>query len=296
MAHIADGTPEWEIHAIEYGRHSGRLVYENFTAPLPEGFDRHDAPMPMSFFVWVLRHGDRAIAVDTGFDRAQAATRSRELVLPVEDGLRALGIAPDRLKDVILTHLHWDHAGNLGLFPEARFHVQTREMAYCTGPCMCREALRRPYSVEDVASLLRRVYTGRVRFHDGTAEIAPGVQVHMVGGHSRGLQIVTVNTRRGRVVLASDAVHYFANIETDAPFPLVDSVADMLDGFDLIRRLAPSQAHIVPGHDPDVLRRYPESLGAHLPGIVRLDAEPVQRTRRQMPDREGAGLAKTQKV
>lgn len=273
MAAPAPGLPEWEVFAIEYGRHAGRLTFENFTAPLPEGFESHDAPMPMSFFVWVLRHGDRVIAVDTGFDRAQGAARARDLVLPVEDGLRALGIAPDRVGDVILTHLHWDHAGNHGLYDNARYHLQAREMAYCTGPCMCHTALRRPYSVEDVATLLRRVYAGRVLFHDGTAEIAPGVHVHLVGGHSRGLQIVTVNTRRGPVVLASDAAHYYANLDREAPFPLVDSVAEMLEGFRTIRRLAPSPGHVVPGHDPGVLRRYPAAL-AGLEGIVRLDADP----------------------
>lgn len=274
MAGGGGALPEWEIHAIEYGRHAGRLTYENFTAPLPEGFDQHDAPMPMSFFAWVLRHGDRVIAVDTGFDREQGAARGRDIVLPVEAGLRALGIAPDRVGDVILTHLHWDHAGNHGLYEAARFHVQAREMAYCTGPCMCHAALRRPYSAEDVATLVRRIYAGRVQFHDGTAEIAPGVHVDLVGGHSRGLQIVTVNTRRGPVVLASDAAHYYANLESDAPFPLVDSVPEMLDGFRLIRRLAPTPGHVVPGHDPDVLRRYPAPISG-MAGLLRLDADPM---------------------
>ena len=206
-------TPEYEIHAIRYGRHSERLIYENFLPPLPAWTDQHDAPMPMDFYVWVLRDGDRVIAVDTGFDKAQGAERARELVLPVEQALQALGIAPDKVSDVILTHMHWDHAGNHGLYPNARYHVQAREMEFCTGPCMCHAAIRKPYSVEDVAVLLRRVYAGRVQFHDGVGEICPGVSVHLTGGHSRGLQVVRVATRRGPVVLASDAAHYYANIE-----------------------------------------------------------------------------------
>jgi len=268
-------APEYEVHAIQYGRQMGRLAYENFTAPLPQGFDRHDAPMPMGFFVWLIRSADRIIAVDTGFAPAQARLRQREMVIPVAEALTGLGIDRAKVADVILTHMHWDHAGNQPLFPNARYHLQAREMAYCTGPCMCHSALQKPYAVEDVADLLRRIYDGRVQFHDGTSEIAPGVHVHLVGGHSRGLQIVTVNTRRGPIVLASDTAHYYANVESHHPFPLVENVADMLDGFRLLRRLAPSPAHLVPGHDPEVLRRFPVSLANGPPEIVRLDLDPL---------------------
>jgi glyoxylase-like metal-dependent hydrolase (beta-lactamase superfamily II) len=267
-------TPEYEIHAIRYGRHSERLIYENFLPPLPAWTDQHDAPMPMDFYVWVLRDGDRVIAVDTGFDKAQGAERARELVLPVEQALQALGIAPDKVSDVILTHMHWDHAGNHGLYPNARYHVQAREMEFCTGPCMCHAAIRKPYSVEDVAVLLRRVYAGRVQFHDGVGEICPGVSVHLTGGHSRGLQVVRVATRRGPVVLASDAAHYYANIEGNHPFPILDRAEDMLEGYSLVRRLAPTPDHIVPGHDPLVCQYYPASLTNGPAGIVRLDVPP----------------------
>lgn len=267
--------PEYEIHAIRYGRHADRRAFENFIPPLPAGFDIHDALMPMDFFAWVLRSGDRVIAVDTGYDETASAERGRALVLPLADGLAALGIARERVDDVILTHLHWDHAGNHDLYPNARYHLQAREIAYCTGPCMCHGTLKKPYSVDDVTRLVRRVYSGHVVFHEGRGEVVPGVHVHLVGGHSRGLQIVTVNTARGIVVLASDASHYYANIEEQSPFPIVDRVEDMLEGFRLIRRLAPSPAHIVPGHDPEVLRRYPASLPGGPDGIVRLDVEPA---------------------
>lgn len=267
--------PLWEAYAVEYGRHSDRQVYENFTAPLPAAFPRPDAPMPLSFFIWLLRSGNRVIAVDTGFAEAEAAARGRETLLSVETALTALGVARDQVEDVILTHLHWDHAGRHDLFPMARVHVQAHEMAYCTGPCMCHAALRKPYDPASVAALVKRVHAGHVQFHNGTAEIAPGVHVHLVGGHTRGLQIVTVETRRGRLVLASDAVHYYANAELEHPFPLIHDAEAMLDGFRKVKRLAPSPAHIVAGHDPEVLRRFPPVLRDALPGIVRLDADPT---------------------
>ena len=147
-------------------------------------------------------------------------------------------------------------------------------MAYCTGRCMCHHALRHPFDLEDVTAMVGKIFAGRVTFHDGSSEIAPNLTVHKVGGHSKGLQVVRVLTRRGWVVLGSDAAHFYANFEQNRPFPVLESVTDMLEGFDTMRRLASSPRHVIPGHDPLVVARYP----AALPGvrdIVRLDADPV---------------------
>lgn len=264
----------WEAYAVEIGRHGDRRVFENFTAPLPAAFADPNAAMPLSFFIWLLRSGDQVIAVDTGFSEPAAAARGRETLMPVETALAALGIARDGVADVILTHLHWDHAGNHDLFPSARVHVQAHEMEYCTGPCMCHAALRKPYDADAVASLIRRIHAGHVQFHDGRSEIAPGVHVHLVGGHTRGLQIVTVDTRRGRLVLASDAMHYYANGDLDHPFPLVHDAEAMLNGFRTVKALAPGPDHIIAGHDPLVLTRFVAPEGETLPGLVRLDLDP----------------------
>ena len=131
--------------------------------------------------------------------------------------------------------------------------------------------MRHAFEVEDVVGMVRRVYQGRVRFHDGDAELAPGVSLHHIGGHTMGLQVVRVHTARGWVVLASDASHLYANMEQVRPFPIVYSVGDMIDGYRRLAELADSAAHIVPGHDPLVMQRYP-APSADLDGIVvRLD-------------------------
>jgi glyoxylase-like metal-dependent hydrolase (beta-lactamase superfamily II) len=193
---------------------------------------------------------------------------------PIAEGLQAIGIDTASVEDVIITHMHYDHAGNRDLFPRARYHLQDREMAYCTGRCMCHATLSHPFEVEDVASMVRRVFAGRVRFHDGDSELAPGLSVHRVGGHTDGLQAVRVHTRQGWLVLASDASHLYANMERQRPFPIVYNVGDMLEGFRTLRRLATSPAHIVPGHDPLVMDRYPAAKPGLEDWIVRLDAEP----------------------
>ena len=101
-------------------------------------------------------------------------------------------------------------------------------MAYATGRCMCHAILKQPFDVDPVVDKVRHVYAGRAVFHCGCSSVAPGLDLHWVGGHSDGLQIVRVQTARGSVVLASDAAHYYANMRKKNPFPLVYNVGDMV--------------------------------------------------------------------
>jgi glyoxylase-like metal-dependent hydrolase (beta-lactamase superfamily II) len=244
----------YEIYAIRYGR-SERKRSESFI-----GGDPHDGPMPMAYYVWLIRNGDRAIVVDTGFDATVAAARQRELLIAPDEALRRLGTDPAAVEDVILTHLHYDHAGNDHLFPQARFHIQAEEMAYVTGPWMRHRHLRLGYDAEDVIAMIRRLFADRVVFHRGEGEVAPGISVHHMGGHTSGLQAVRVATARGWVVLASDAAVFYEGLETGRPFPAAFHVGQELEGYEALRRLATSPAHIIPGHDVQVMERYPAAL------------------------------------
>jgi glyoxylase-like metal-dependent hydrolase (beta-lactamase superfamily II) len=267
---MSDSPVPFEVFAIRYAHHGGRHAGENYIG----GGDFHDADTALDYFVWVLRRGEEIYLIDTGFDEAAASERGRQLLMRPSAGLKLLGIDAAALKNVILTHLHYDHAGTLDDFPAATFHVQDAEPGYATGRCMCHKVLRQPYDVEDVVTFVRKVYADRVVFHDGTAELAPGLSLHLVGGHSDGLQIVRVWTRRGWVVLASDATHLYGNIERGIPFPAVFSVGDMMEGFNTVRALADSEDHIVPGHDPQVMQRYPAPDPSLQGKVVRLDVPP----------------------
>jgi glyoxylase-like metal-dependent hydrolase (beta-lactamase superfamily II) len=260
----------YEVLAIRYATKPDRRRYENFLLA-----DPHDGPMPIDYFVWVIRNAARTIVVDTGFGQEQAKRRARTLLRPPREGLARVGVDAARVENVVITHLHYDHAGTLGDFPNARFHVQEREMSFATGRHMAApQPFAHAYAADDVCNLVRCVFDGRVEFHDGTSALAPGVSLHRLGGHTMGLQCVRVHTRRGWVVLASDASHFYENMEKRAPFPIVYSVADVIDGFRTMRALAESDRHVIPGHDPLVLSRYPAPDPA-LEGVaVRLDAEP----------------------
>ncbi len=259
-----------EIFAVRYA-HLERTATHNFL-----GGDSHDVPMPLDYFVWVIVGPDHTIVVDTGFDAAQAKQRGRILVRPVDDGLRALGIEHAQVTDVVITHMHYDHSWNHHLFPKARMHLQDAEMRYCTGRSMTHALLRAPFEAEDVVSMVRRVFEDRVVFHDGDAELAPGVTLHRVGGHTPGLQVLRVSTARGTVVLASDAAHFYANFEQGRPFPILDNVTDYLEAHRKIRKLAASDDHVIPGHDPEVLNRYPRA-NVEIADIVRVDLPTIAR-------------------
>lgn len=255
----------YEVYAIKYAHHQ-RNASENFI-----GGDPHDGPMPLDYYVWLVRGDGRALVVDTGFSAATAARRGRNHLRCPTEGLRLLGVEASVVSDVVITHLHYDHVGNFDLFPAATFHLQDDELNYATGRQMCYPVFSGAFDVEDVVGMVRNVYRGRVRFHAGDAQLFPGVSVHLVGGHTKGLQAVRVATRRGWLVLASDASHFYANMEQVRPFPIVYSVADMVQGYRRLQELAESAAHVIPGHDPLVLRRYP-APSADLEGIVaRLD-------------------------
>ena len=259
----------FELFAIRYATHSGRKSSDNFI-----GGDLHENGSDLAYFVWVARRSDETFVIDTGFDQKAAMTRGRTLLRRPEDGLALLGIAAAEVTQVIVTHLHYDHAGTLGAFPRACFHVQDSEASYATGRCMCHGFLRHPYDVDDVVSFVRLVYAGQVAFHDGSAELAQGLSLHRIGGHSGGLQVVSVWTKRGWVVVASDASHLYVNMRKGLPFPAVYHISEMLEGHRTIQRLADSPEHVVPGHDPLVMDLYPPPTPELNGVVVSLDSPP----------------------
>lgn len=256
-----------EVYAVKYAEHA-RMRSENYIFG-----DPHDEQTSIAYYVWVIKGPHGTFVCDTGFDEAAAKERGRRITHPVGEGLKALGLDPDKVDHVIATHMHWDHAGNYDLFPKARYHIQDTEMAYCTGRCMCHQMMRTPFSEGDVHAMVTKVFADRVEFHDGVEELVPGITVHKIGGHSKGLQCVRVKTRVGHVVVASDCCHLYSHMDEGRVFPITYNVADTLEGYRTLKKLGSSPRHVVPGHDPEVMKRYP-AAGPNLDGwIARLDVE-----------------------
>jgi len=259
----------YEVLALRYAVFTDRYHHQNFIMPP----DDHMSPDPMDFYIFAIRGNGRTIVMDTGFTLESGLRRGREILRTPAQALLDAGIDPAEVKDVVLTHMHWDHAGGMPWFPKATFHIQAAEMGYCTGGCMCEPFLRRPYDLGDVQEALAALYSDRMKVYDGTAEIAPGITLHLIGGHSGGIQSIRVPTKRGWVVLAGDATHYWRNIRLRNPFPVVYDVGRMLKGFEIINSLADGPDHVIPGHDPLILTSFKPLNGNK--EIVQLDLPPM---------------------
>lgn len=253
----------YEVFAIRFA-HDGDAVRGNhFYGPEPRG----SSPHPTDYYFWLARSPYRTVLVDAGYTAETAQRRGREyLVEPVET-LHWLGVAPADVETVIISHLHWDHIGHVPAFPDSRLVLQEREMAFWTGRYSGRGDFARTLAADDVVHILRRVWDDGVDLIDGDREIHPGISVHLVGGHTPGMQIARVRTAAGHVVLASDASHFYENIEGDRPFAVLNHLPTMYDAFDRINALADGPELIVAGHDPEVLRRFP-AVSEDLEGLV----------------------------
>jgi glyoxylase-like metal-dependent hydrolase (beta-lactamase superfamily II) len=241
------------VHALRYAYRTESVKGEHFYGH-PEDCT---APWPIHYFTWVVVDEDAVTVVDAGFTREEAQRRGARTYLgsPVEL-LGELGVDPADVDHLVLTHLHYDHTGHLGDYPNARLWVQRRELDFWNGPFAHRGANAHLRPHEDLERLGALVDAGRVTLLDGDAAITGRVGVHLVGGHTAGMQVVRVDGPDGVVVLASDASHFYANHEQDRPYAIAHDVPAMHAAFDRLSELAGADGVVVPGHDPLVGERH----------------------------------------
>lgn len=249
----------YEVIALRYATRltSRRECFLNYHV-----YNEPDAPLVMDYFLWVVRNGDRVIVVDTGFGEEVGARRSRTMLRDPVLGLRLLGIEPAALPQLILTHAHYDHAGNVRHFGSSEVVMARREFEFWTGPFAERAQFAHATEVADIDHLRTLGAESRLRLVAGRQSLAPGVEIVELGGHTPGQLVVRVETDAGPVVLASDAMHYYEEVELDRPFAIVADLEGMYRSFDALREMQ-SQAGcvLVAGHDPAVMTRFPPLAG-----------------------------------
>ena len=264
--------PNYEIFAIRYAKQDLRAEANLFL-----GGDPNRMLPGLDFFTYAIRGAGQTWVIDCGFTPEGALRMGRQydyLIRP-SAALAKIGIDAGTATNVILTHAHFDHVGTLVDYPKAMFHIQDEEMVHVTGRDMSHPRFRAAYHPEDIKQLIDLVYADRMTFHNGDVTLAPGLEFILIGGHARGQAILRVHTARGWVILASDAVHLFEEVDAERPFAVFYDLFVMIEGYRRINRMAGARDLIVPGHDSRITRAYP-AAGPGLEGqIMRLDLPPT---------------------
>ena len=211
----------------------------------------------IAYYMWCIKGEGKTVLVDTGMDDEEAGKRNFIGLKYLEDKLKKLDVDPANIDTVIVSHLHADHFSAYELYPNATFLVQKRDIEHLTGPGVkFHQIIEFAANMQEV---VRLAYAKRIRYLDGDEQIAPGIQAVLVGGHSPGIQVVVVTTSRGKAVICSDAVELYQNLEKDVAGHVVD-LLQMLLSYDRIRALASSPELIIPGHDPLVMKNFPNPI------------------------------------
>lgn len=236
------------------------LKYADQDVPACEFFYREAShePVRLDFFIWLITGGPTPIVVDTGFNQADAVARSMRNYVPPAEMVRRAGVDPAEVGLAVITHLHWDHWGGHRQFPNARYVIQGREIAFFTGRFGSSPAFRTEINVEELADVVPLAYADRLQIIEGDHNLLPGIDLHLIGGHTEGTQVVSVDSGSGPVMLTSDASHFYRNIELGRPAQIASNMNAMLAGFDRITELAGPSGRIVVGHDPEVFERFKE--------------------------------------
>jgi glyoxylase-like metal-dependent hydrolase (beta-lactamase superfamily II) len=243
----------YEVLAIRYGtRRLPRSVCfaDHALTGEPDGDEQ------MDYFLWVVRGDEGVVVVDTGFSAAAGRARDRRQLAEPLAVLRELGIEPEKVDTLVLTHMHWDHTGHLEAFPAASIYVQERELAFWDDPISHNRLFSHLTEPDDLARVASARAEGRVRSVDGDTSIGPGIRLSLVGGHTPGQQIVEIDGQERRIVLASDAAHFYEDIDSDRTFSATVDFVAAFRALVTLRALRADGAVIVPGHDPLVCSRH----------------------------------------
>ncbi len=258
----AQSKPQYQVYAIRYA-----TVPDYPVADLVAGADPA-RKTDIAMMIWLVRGNGHNILVDSGFyhERLFPGWNIHDFIKP-SDALKPLGLKPEDVTDIIISHMHWDHADGIDLFPKARIWIQKDELQYYAGEAWQSKDTHGGIDADDVLTLVKLNTEGKVGLVDGDAqEILPGVTCYTGGRHTYASQYVGVNTAAGTVVLASDNMYLYENLEKHVPIAATLDAASNLRAQDRMKQLAASPALIIPGHDPAVLTKFPNPA----PGVAKI--------------------------
>lgn len=226
-----------------------------------------DQRVRRAYYFWCLLGPAGPVLVDSGVTPRRAAQREMKNYRSPVEVLAGLGIEPDQVRHLVLTHLHWDHCGGAGLFPAAQVHVSQAEWDFWSqDPQATRSVFALLHEPEDQVALRRAKEEGRLHLHLGNTALVPGLELIAAPGHSPGLTALKAFTERGEAVLASDCGHTFANFAEGWPSMFIFNLPQWLRSMARLRRQVAAPELLFPGHDIAMSEDYEEVA----PGVTRL--------------------------
>jgi len=258
----SQSPPDYEIFALRYATLPDFPVSELVSGADPA------RRLNLAMMIWLVRGNGHNILVDSGFyhDRFFKDWHLQDFVKP-SDTLARVGLKPDDITDVIITHMHWDHADGVDLFPNARIWIQKEELAYYAGQAWQAKDTSGGIDPDDVLTIVRLNTQGKVGLVKGDAQaILPGITCYTGGKHTYQSQYVGVQTAAGTVVLASDNMYLYENLEKHVPIGATLDAISNLRAQDRMKQIAGRARMIVPGHDPAVFTRFPNLS----PGVAKI--------------------------
>jgi glyoxylase-like metal-dependent hydrolase (beta-lactamase superfamily II) len=253
MAHVDS------VWAVKYGE---RVVRKNDVFWNYQEYGLPDGDLDMDYSYWVIKAGDKTILMDTGYDIPKHDWLGEILVTPTPESLKIIGVDPREVHMVITSHYHYDHIGYLGLFENAVIVSGQREHDYWFAKRDADELVGEFTTAEDLAPIQKARNEGRLRLISEQTEVFPGITVFQVGGHCPGEVVAMVETTKGPLILASDAAHFYEQLEHEWPFFAYTSLDEMRAALSFILQLAKDKnATIIPGHDGRTRAKFPAAPG-----------------------------------
>jgi glyoxylase-like metal-dependent hydrolase (beta-lactamase superfamily II) len=251
----------YRVHAIHYATLADFPVSSLVAGADPSR--RADIAM----MVWLIQAADgRAILFDAGFHGEPYLKQWKPMDFVAPDAAVAkAGVKASEVSDIVVSHVHWDHLDGAGLFPRATVWLQKAEYEYYVG----EDGRPKNRGIDERgAALLADLHRDRrLKLVEGDAvELLPGITAYTGGRHTYASQYVGVRTASGVIVLASDNVYLYENLDRDVPIAQTFDAEANRQAQRRMRALVGDPRRIVPGHDPLVFERFPRVAG----GVVDL--------------------------
>jgi len=253
---MSSGTQAtYEVFALKYaGPFDRKLAMTLFNTGWTED-------IAINYYIWAIRakNGETTL-VDTGTGKVRGPKFKG--FFPPEQLVARLGIRPEQVTRIVVTHMHFDHIGGgaefAELFPDAKFYVQKKEFDFWINSPLAQRAAFKSLQNPDANKAFAELAKGpRVIQVDGDKVIGPDMQLLLAPGHTPGLQAVLIPTAKGQTIVGSDSAHLFRSFKEDVPSSLITNLPIWLETYDKLRSNAPVE-NMFPGHDSKMLTDFPK--------------------------------------